>query len=90
MNTNTNVLYKDKEIAELQSKLLGSVKQVPYGLQDDAIKALGDREHVYIPKESKEAHIKRLAQFALGHRRKKSKKKNHNRSSSQSRRKNRR
>lgn len=89
MNPNTNVLYKDKELAELQSKMFGSIVEVPGDLQADAKKALGDKDEVYIPKKSNDDHIKRLAQFALSQRRNKSKKKKRNRSSSQSRRKNR-
>ncbi len=89
MDTRTNTQYRDKEFAKLAGAKLGDLKQLPDELQEDANKALGDKEQMYIPKKSKDAHIQRLAQFALGERRKKSKKKNRNRTSRQSRKKNR-
>ncbi len=83
------MLYSKEFIEKMDSKLRGTLTQVPKGLQADAEKALGELESVEVPKQSTEVHMMRLAEFSANHRKSKSKKKKKNRSASKSRRKNR-
>ncbi len=89
MNTNTNVLYQDFDVAKALGEKPSDLKQVPAALRKDANKALNGNDSVYIPKSNNVEHMKRLADFSANHRKNLTKKKKRNRMTKQSRKNNR-
>lgn len=89
MDTRTNILYKDPEIAEKLGAKSGDLAEIPEKLKGAANKALNGKDSVHVPKKSKFAHMQRLAEFSVNKKRKISKKKKRNRMSKQSRKNNR-